>query len=64
MMEKLSYISPAITIVHIPPQIAMMAGSEEKIIPIEVESDDGEYDGEFRSKPHSHNLWEEEKGDW
>nr|WP_301849995.1 hypothetical protein [uncultured Prevotella sp.] len=59
-MKKQTYISPAITICHCA-TATMLAGSE----PIKVEIVEGEYEGEFHSKPHDVDLWaddeEEEK---
>ena len=59
-MKKQTYISPAITICHCA-TATMLAGSE----PIKVEIVEGEYNGEFQSKPHDVDLWaddeEEEK---
>lgn len=46
-MKKQTYISPAITICHCA-TATMLAGSE----PIKVEIVEGEYEGEFHSKPH------------
>ena len=59
-MKKQTYISPAVTICHCA-TATMLAGSE----PIKVEIVEGEYNGEFQSKPHDVDLWadddEEEK---
>ena len=59
-MKKQTYISPAVTICHCA-TATMLAGSE----PIKVEIVEGEYEGEFHSKPHDVDLWaddeEEEK---
>ncbi len=51
-MKKQTYISPAITICHCA-TATMLAGSE----PIKVEIVEGEYEGEFHSKPHDVDLW-------
>lgn len=51
-MKKQTYISPAITICHCA-TATMLAGSE----PIKVEIVEGEYNGEFQSKPHDVDLW-------
>lgn len=51
-MKKQTYISPAITICHCA-TATMLAGSE----PIKVEIVEGEYEGEFHSKPHDVYLW-------
>lgn len=59
-MKKQTYISPAVTICHCA-TATILAGSE----PIKVEIVEGEYNGEFQSKPHDVDLWadddEEEK---
>ena len=59
-MKKQTYISPAVTICHCA-TATILAGSE----PIKVEIVEGEYEGEFHSKPHDVDLWaddeEEEK---
>ncbi len=59
-MKKQTYISPAVTICHCA-TATMLAGSE----PIKVEIVEGEYEGDFQSKPHDVDLWadddEEEK---
>lgn len=58
-MKKQTYISPAVTIYHCA-TATMLAGLE----PIKVEIGEGEYNGEFHSKPHDVDLWaddEEEK---
>ena len=59
-MKKQTYISPAVTICHCT-TATILAGSE----PIKVEIVEGEYEGDFQSKPHDVDLWadddEEEK---
>ena len=59
-MKKQTYISPAVTICHCA-TATILAGSE----PIKVEIVEGEYEGDFQSKPHDVDLWadddEEEK---
>ena len=59
-MKKQTYISPAVTICHCATD-TILAGSE----PIKVEIVEGEYEGDFQSKPHDVDLWadddEEEK---
>lgn len=51
-MKKQTYISPAVTICHCA-TATILAGSE----PIKVEIVEGEYEGEFHSKPHDVDLW-------
>lgn len=51
-MKKQTYISPAVTICHCA-TATILAGSE----PIKVEIVEGEYNGEFQSKPHDVDLW-------
>ena len=59
-MKKQTYISPAVTICHCA-TATILAGSE----PIKVEIVEGEYEGDFQSKPPDVDLWadddEEEK---
>lgn len=59
-MKKQTYISPAVTICHCA-TATILAGSD----PIKVEIVEGEYEGDFQSKPHDVDLWadddEEEK---
>lgn len=59
-MKKQTYIRPAVTICHCA-TATILAGSE----PIKVEIVEGEYEGDFQSKPHDVDLWadddEEEK---
>lgn len=59
-MKKQTYISPAVTICHCA-TATILAGSGSTTIEIV----DGEYNGEFHSKPHDVDLWaddeEEEK---
>lgn len=59
-MKKQTYISPAVTICHCA-TATILTGSE----PIKVEIVEGEYEGDFQSKPHDVDLWadddEEEK---
>lgn len=59
-MKKQTYISPAVTICHCA-TATILAGLE----PIKVEIVEGEYEGDFQSKPHDVDLWadddEEEK---
>ena len=51
-MKKQTYISPAVTICHCA-TATILAGSE----PIKVEIVEGEYEGDFQSKPHDVDLW-------
>ena len=61
-MKKQTYISPAVTICHCA-TATILAGSPDKNIKVDIV--EGEYDGEFHSKPHDVDLWsdddEEEK---
>lgn len=52
-MKKQTYISPAVTICHCA-TATILAGSE----PIKVEIVEGEYEGDFQSKPHDVDLWQ------
>lgn len=49
-MKKQTYISPTVTICHYA-TATMLAGS------IDTPIVDGEYEGEFQSKPHNIDLW-------
>ena len=61
-MKKQTYISPAVTICHCA-TATILAGSPDKNIKVDIV--EGEYDGEFHSKPHDVDSWsdddEEEK---
>ena len=53
-MKKQTYISPAVTICHCA-AATILAGSPEKTTKVEIV--EGEYEGEFQSKPHDVDLW-------
>ena len=53
-MKKQTYISPAVTICHYA-TATMLAGSTDT--PPTIDIVEGEYNGEFQSKPHDVNLW-------
>lgn len=53
-MKKQTYISPAVTICHYA-TATMLAGSTDT--PPTIDIVEGEYEGEFHSKPHYIDLW-------